>query len=74
MRRISFALSTGLLLVSGLITLKHVEAQQTGASPETPKQGQSAATRIASEARAAGIELRGETSYSPVIEADFGQS
>jgi cytochrome c peroxidase len=71
MRKISFALSTGLLLVSGLITLKHVEAQQTGASPETPTQGQSAATRIASEARAAGIALRGETSYAPVSEADF---
>ena len=70
------ALSIGfLLLANGLITLRHVNAQQTGsrtgASPETPTQGQSAATRIASEARSAGIELRGDTSYLPVVEGDF---
>ena len=75
-KQFSLAVSIGfLVLASGLITLRHVNAQQTrprtGASPEMPTQGQSAATRIATEARSAGIELRGDTSYLPVVEGDF---
>ncbi len=62
------------LLVSGFFLLRHVEAQtqpRTGASPETPTQSVTPAMRIANEARSAGIELRGDTSYAPVNEAEF---
>ena len=62
------------LLAAGLI-VPGLHAQQsqarTGASPETPTQSQWPATRIANEARAAGIELRGETSYLPVDQENF---
>jgi cytochrome c peroxidase len=61
--------------VGGLTALQHVDAQQqgarTGASPGTPTQSISPAARIAEEARSAGIALRGETSFTPVAEADL---
>ena len=70
------ALSIGfLLLANGLITLRHVNAQQTGprtgASPETPTQGQSAATRIARKLAAPALNCGVNTSYLPVVEGDF---
>jgi cytochrome c peroxidase len=74
-REFSFAISAGVLLGASLITLEQVGAQQarpqTGASPETPTQGLSPAVRVGNEARSAGIELRGKSSYLPVIEGDF---
>jgi cytochrome c peroxidase len=63
-------------LIGGLTVPQHVSGQQSGArtggaSPKTPTQGLSAAERIAAEVRALGIELRGESSYIPVVERDF---
>ncbi|NUN02083.1 MAG: cytochrome B6 [Bryobacteraceae bacterium] len=56
-----------MLLAGGFFMLRETNAQQTRPSPETPAQ------RIANEARAAGIELRGDTSFSPVIDANFNE-
>ena len=73
-KRLLFGLLVGVLLAWGLIASRHLWAQtqqRPGASPETPTQGQSAAARIANEARSAGIPLRAETSYAPVSEPDF---
>lgn len=63
----SFAIPAAMLLAGGFFMLRETNAQQTRPSPETPAQ------RIANEARAAGIELRGDTSFSPVIDANFNE-
>jgi cytochrome c peroxidase len=67
-------MAIGAAAVSTLITLRVVAQQpqpRSGASPGTPTQSMTPAARIAAEARAAGIELRGESSFTPVTEADF---
>ncbi|MCW5980383.1 MAG: hypothetical protein KIT09_20035 [Bryobacteraceae bacterium] len=74
-KRYSVAIPVAVLCLGGMAALQRIGAQQpgrAGASPETPTQSLSPAERIAREARAAGIELRGETSYAPVSEPDFG--
>ncbi len=75
-KALSVAIPVGTLCLSGFITLQHVQGQQPqartgGASPQTPTQSLTPAQRIANEARAAGIELRGESSYLPVLEPPF---
>ena len=69
-----FWMSIGVLAVGSIVTVRVVAQQpsaRTGASPGTPTQSQSPAARIAAEARAAGIELRGDSSFTPVTEGDF---
>ncbi|HEU0140587.1 MAG TPA: hypothetical protein VFQ79_12770 [Bryobacteraceae bacterium] len=63
----SFAIPAAVLLAGGFFVLRETKAQQTRPSPETPAQ------RIANEARAAGIELRDDTSYLPVTDANFNE-
>jgi cytochrome c peroxidase len=75
-KKFSVAIPIGILCMGGMITLQHVRGQQaqprTGAaSPKSPTQSQAPAERIADEARKAGIDLRGDSSYLPVLEPDF---
>jgi cytochrome c peroxidase len=71
----SFAKPAAVLFAAGAIAFTHLAAQQTtqrtGASPQTPSQSDWPATRIAREAEKAGIALRADSSYMPVVDADF---